>query len=147
MNIGALIGHGDKDTIKALANCGEYLGYVFQVRDDYLGTWGSESQTAKAIGNDIMRKKNSLPIVHAIEHADSVSRQRLKILYQKEHLVDQDIQEILDILSQVGTAGYVKELAEKQATYAISALQDVKIDIALRNEFQELVHFLLTRKQ
>ena len=147
MNIGALIGHGDKDTIKALANCGEYLGYVFQVRDDYLGTWGSESETGKAIGNDIMRKKNSLPIVHAIEHADSVSRQRLKILYQKEHLVDQDIQEILDILSQVGTAGYVKELAEKQATYAISALEDVKIDPALRNEFQELVHFLLTRKQ
>ena len=147
MNIGAVTGRGDKETIKALANCGEYLGYVFQVRDDYLGTWGSEAETGKAIGNDIMRRKNSLPVVHALEHADPTSRHRLQAIYQKEHLVDEDIQEILDIFGRVGTADYVKELAQKQADYAISALEDIKIDAELRNEFQELVEFLLTRKQ
>ena len=69
LTVGALIGDGDGPAVQAFRNCGRSLGFVFQIRDDVLGTWGNEASTGKPVGADIKRRKNTLPIVYAMSEA------------------------------------------------------------------------------
>jgi geranylgeranyl diphosphate synthase type I len=66
--IGAHIGGATFDQARALQTFGQEIGLAFQIQDDVLGIWGDPSVTGKAAGNDVLRKKKSLPMLHALNH-------------------------------------------------------------------------------
>ena len=68
--MGALLGTSDAETIRRLRSFGEAMGIAFQVRDDMLGIWASSDESGKTPAGDIYRRKKSLPILHALEHAN-----------------------------------------------------------------------------
>lgn len=68
--IGALIGGADERTQTDLLQFGQAVGLAFQIQDDILGIWGDPAETGKAAGNDILRRKKSLPVLHALNHAE-----------------------------------------------------------------------------
>jgi geranylgeranyl diphosphate synthase type I len=147
MQLGALTGNGDARTVQALAKCGQYLGAVFQIRDDYLGMWGYEEETGKAVGNDLRRKKNSLPLVYALEQAGTMEKEQLQSIYAKEQVEDRDVASTLALLTDLGAAEYVQGLAQDHAARALEALDVIKLVPGAREELQELVEFLLTRQR
>jgi geranylgeranyl diphosphate synthase type I len=147
MQLGALTGRGDARTVQALAKCGQYLGAVFQIRDDYLGMWGYEQETGKAAGNDLRRKKNSLPLVYALERAGTVEKEHLRSIYAKEQVEDRDVASTLALLARLGTSEYVQSIAQNHAARALEALDGIELVPGAREEIQELVEFLLTRQR
>ena len=147
MQIGALTGNGDARTVQALAKCGQSLGALFQIRDDYLGIWGYEEETGKATGNDLRRKKSSLPLVYALEHASAMEKEQLQSIYAKEHVEDKDVASTIALLADLGASDYVQSLAQDHATHALEALDGMELVPGAREEFQELVEFLLTRQR
>ena len=66
--LGALVGGANPEQAACLQRFGEHLGLAFQMRDDLLGIWGDPARTGKAAGNDILRRKKSLPLLHALHH-------------------------------------------------------------------------------
>jgi geranylgeranyl diphosphate synthase, type I len=61
------VGAGDAD----VARCGEVarsFGLGFQIQDDVEGIWGSSERTGKADGGDVARRKQTFPIVWAMQH-------------------------------------------------------------------------------
>ena len=147
MQLGALTGNGDTKTVQALAKCGQYLGAVFQIRDDCLGIWGYEEETGKAAGNDLRRKKNSLPLVYALEQAGTMEKEQLQSIYAKEQVEDRDVASTLSLLADLGASEYVQSLAQDQAARALETLDGIELVPGAREEFQELVEFLLTRQR
>ena len=145
MHMGALVGGGDADNVEALARCGRHLGLVFQIRDDYLGIWGSEDETGKPTGSDLRRKKSSLPVVYALERAGGEEREHIHSIYAKEHVDDADVASMMELLEHLGAPAYVQSLAAQQAAQVDEALSCVRTSERARQELRELVHFLLTR--
>ena len=141
------MGNADMKTVQALTTCGKYLGAVFQIRDDYLGIWGYEVETGKAAGNDIRRKKNSLPLVYALEQADTLKKEQLQSIYAKEQVEDSDVASTLTLLADLSASEYVQGLAQDQATRALESLDGIELVPGAREEFRELVEFLLTRQR
>ena len=146
LQLGALTGNADAKTVQALTKCGQYLGAVFQIRDDYLGIWGYEEETGKAAGNDIRRRKNSLPLVYALEQAGTMEKEQLQSIYAKEQVEDRDVASTLALLADLGASEYVQSLAQDHAARALEALDGIELVPGAREEFQELVEFLLTRQ-
>ena len=66
--IGAIIGGATAAQIEALHRFGVASGLAFQIQDDILGIWGDPTITGKAAGNDLLRRKKSLPILHTFNH-------------------------------------------------------------------------------
>ena len=64
--IGCLIGSAGVDTCEALRRFGHHLGLAFQIRDDILGIWGDPAEMGKPVGGDLLRRKRSLPVIHAL---------------------------------------------------------------------------------
>ena len=145
MYMGAMSGSGDADTVEALARCGRHIGLVFQIRDDYLGIWGREDETGKPAGNDIRRKKNSLPVVYALEQAGGEERELIRSVYAKDEVDDADVASLVQALEGLGAPEYVQSLAAQQAALVEETLAGVRASERARRELQELVQFLLTR--
>lgn len=66
--LGALFGGAEPGDVENLHQAGIELGLAFQARDDALALWGDPALLGKATGNDLVRKKKSLPVVLAPMH-------------------------------------------------------------------------------
>ena len=64
---GALMTSSSADTIDAFYNYGVKLGMAFQLKDDYLDTFGDSETFGKTIGNDILSDKKTWLLIKAIE--------------------------------------------------------------------------------
>ena len=146
MQLGAIVGNADHVTIDAMAQCGKYMGNIFQIRDDYLGIWGREEYTGKAVGNDIRKKKNSLPIVFATERSNPDDRKLLQDVYLQDQIEDYDVNRVISLLDNVNAKGYVQDIAEQEATLALESLKHAKMAEEFREDIKELITFLLYRE-
>ena len=63
--IGAMIGGADKATADALYEYGMELGIAFQLRDDWLDTFGDAATFGKPIGGDIVNEKKTWMLITA----------------------------------------------------------------------------------
>lgn len=61
---GATLGGASPEMIKQLTDYGMELGWVFQLRDDYLAEWGDSSKTGKPVGNDRREGKHSFALLY-----------------------------------------------------------------------------------
>ena len=147
MQLGALAGNGEARAVQALAECGQYLGTVFQIRDGYLGIWGYEEETGKSAGNDLRRKKNSLPLVYALEQVASIQKEQLQLIYAKEEIDDRDVSLMLALLEDLGVSEYVERLAQVYADRALAAIEGIELIAGAREEIEGLVKFLITRSR
>lgn len=64
---GATLAGNDSELIKKLTEYGMELGWVFQLRDDYLAEWGESSKTGKPVGNDSREGKHSFALLYGRE--------------------------------------------------------------------------------
>ena len=146
LNLGAMIGTRHAATVEAFRDFGRSLGYVFQIRDDVLGVWGDEESTGKPVGADILRKKNSLPVVYAMSVASGSEKQLLVETYGRDHLNDDDVAMVLGVMDEVRTREYAHRIAADHCDAAMRALSAVELDPEIRQQAEELVHFLLVRQ-
>ncbi|MEM8935916.1 MAG: polyprenyl synthetase family protein [Pseudomonadota bacterium] len=68
---GALIAGANETVENALRNYGRNLGVAYQLVDDALDYAGFESMLGKTVGDDFREGKMTLPVVYAIERAQS----------------------------------------------------------------------------
>ncbi|MFB3092754.1 MAG: polyprenyl synthetase family protein [Dehalococcoidia bacterium] len=146
LEIGALLASDEAQHVQAFARYGNHLGRVFQIRDDVLGIWGNEEYTGKASGNDIRRRKKSFPIVLALEQARGTDRDQLVAVYQKESLVEADVDRVLEVLDTVGAQDHAHDLITKEASLALRELENAPLSAWARSEAESLVDFLVSRE-
>src|SRR5579859_2248073 len=146
--MGARLGTRDEETITRLRSFGQALGIAFQVRDDILGVWATTAELGKTPSGDLYRRKKSLPILHALEHANLKDQQRLSTLYQQEApLTPEQIAEILAIFERTETRAYCSAFLDAQCQLAHEALTHVprlnnSVSQHALQDLEHLVRFL-----
>jgi len=83
--VGAFCGGADKVSAQHLYHFGHALGMGFQIRDDYLDTFGDRTTFGKNIGGDILNNKKTWLLVDAMQKAKGDD---LKELNRLLHLRD-----------------------------------------------------------
>lgn len=145
MNIGAAIGTSDRKTVNSFRECGQSLGYVFQIRDDILGVWGSEKTIGKPVGADIKRKKKSLPAVYAMTKASGEAQKTISRKYLQNDMTEDDIAEVLEIMEDVGVREYANKLAIRHCEEAMEHLSGIEMSTESRKDIEDIARFLLVR--
>ena len=113
--------------------CGDYsepMRRAFRawLRRQYAGdasrlqaAWGDPSVTGKAAGNDILRRKKSLPLLHALGDAD-VGADLAKIL-ERADFGAAELPTALALLDAAGSRAYAATLMESYYAAGLSSLQ------------------------
>jgi octaprenyl-diphosphate synthase len=120
--IGALLGGVSDAQEEALTQFGLNLGITFQVVDDILDFTGDETRLGKPVINDLKEGRITLPLIHALAHANDADRSRLKDLAQE--VTPESAAEILALLEKNGSLEYAREQARH---YTLKAQENLEI--------------------
>ncbi len=118
---GALLATDDQAVVDAYRAFGWALGLAFQVNDDVLGIWGQEQVTGKE-PSDLAKRKQTLPVLYALEHATAEDRQRLLELYGRPDPTAGEVAEARSILERSGARDYARAEARRFRDEALAAL-------------------------
>jgi geranylgeranyl diphosphate synthase, type I len=146
--MGGMLGTRDQETIKRLSNFGRAIGIAFQLRDDILGIWATAAELGKTQAGDIYRRKKTLPVLHALEQADTHDRQVLSTLYTQETPVTaKQVEEVLAVLERTQSRAFCLQYLAQQCQLAHEALASIPHDsssLAARalKDLETLVHFV-----
>jgi len=118
---GAILATDDESVIRRYRAFGWALGLAFQLNDDLLGIWGQEQATGKE-PTDLRRRKKTLPMIYALEHAGPQDRSRLRELYRGDDPTEAEVTEIATILERVGARDYTRDQARRYRDEALAEL-------------------------
>lgn len=119
---GAVLANPGEACELALANYAAAVGSAFQLIDDVLDYTGSAEIMGKNVGDDLAEGKPTLPLIHAIRHAEPAKAQRVKDAIRNgglEHLED-----IVCTVRECGALEYTARRAREKA-------QDAKDQLAI----------------
>jgi octaprenyl-diphosphate synthase len=116
--LGALLAGADSNICDALHEYGLNLGYAFQIADDVLD-YASDAETlGKNLGDDLAEGKATLPLIHAMAHADAATRERLRAIIEHG-----DTSGLPDALAAIHASGGLDYSRARARTYAKAAEQ------------------------
>jgi transposase len=147
VEMGGHLGTRDAETIRSLRSFGWKLGTAFQVRDDLLGIWDTK-ELGKSPAGDLYRRKKTMPVIHALEHANAHDQQLLRTIYeQKTPVTPEQVEDILAILARTHSRAYCQEFLTQQCEEAHAALSNVPrrsnpLSERAFNDMQTIVNFL-----
>ena len=102
--IGALVGGAPAAQDQAMRRFGQGLGLSFQIQDDILGIWGESTKTGKPKGNDLLRRKKSMPILHGL--ANPAVGAQLAALMARPDFGPGQLPAALALLEEAGSRHY-----------------------------------------
>jgi geranylgeranyl diphosphate synthase type I len=142
--IGALLGGGRPEQVRALAEYGRLIGVAFQIHDDVLGLVGEEKKFGKPIGSDIRAGKRTLIIVRALKAAPS-SRRKIASVLGKRKASKAEIKAVIEVLKETGAIDHAAKKARELVARAKSRL-DVLPDSKAKQFLLELADFTVERE-
>jgi len=143
LSIGALIGGANAQADDALYSFGRHIGLAFQIQDDILGIWGDPSITGKAAGNDILRRKKSLPLLYALNHATVGPELRAHL----EHPLDETgLPAVYELLAAANARTYAEAEVQRHHDRALVRLDEALGSASLRSPLRSLADDLLLRR-
>jgi geranylgeranyl diphosphate synthase type I len=141
---GAVLATEDEAVIERYRAFGWDLGVAFQLNDDLLGIWGNELATGKE-PTDVARRKKTLPVIYAFEHAGPDDRARLAELYANGLLGPEHVAEITTILERAGARDYTRDQARLHRDRALAALDAAgTLEREPRERLEEIIHSVIS---
>ncbi|MFE3187704.1 polyprenyl synthetase family protein [Nocardia sp. NPDC059240] len=130
--LGALCAGADHRVVSAMHTFGTELGLVFQLVDDFIDIWGDPEITGKPAHSDLIHRKQSFPVVCALESETAAGRD-LARLYQSRHpMTAARAARAADMIEQAGGRQCTLHRASTALDAAFEALPDegVATDLA-----------------
>lgn len=144
MKVGALLGKGEPEQVRALAEYGRLIGLAFQMRDDVLGVAGEQEKFGKPIGSDVREGKQTLIVVRALATAQQEDKSTLLRALGKQDASEAELKTAIDVLKRAGAIDYVAERARELIAQAKSKLKALPESRA-RKILSELADFTIKR--
>jgi geranylgeranyl diphosphate synthase type I len=91
-----------------------------------LGIWANEAESGKTPSGDLLRRKKTLPVLHAMQHAQPQDQQVLRSIYRAETVPTiKQVAQILEILDCTGSKQHCQRILREQCELARAALSQV----------------------
>jgi geranylgeranyl diphosphate synthase type I len=142
---GALLGGASDEDVASYHGFGLELGLAFQMADDILGIWGDPAVTGKSAASDILTKKKTLPVLHALAFEAQRGEDALRQLYAQEHMQEADIPRVLEALERAGAREVTQSRAHEHLGRALVHLGSLHGDQAAHEELRHLALSLAQR--
>ena len=143
--VGAFLGGGTEEQIKALREFGMAVGVAFQIQDDVLNLTGQEEKYGKEIGGDITEGKRSLITIHALSVASPADRKRLVDILSSNTRDPAEISEAIEICRKYGSIDYASAKARKMVEDAKKEIMILPNNAATKRLLQ-LADFFVYRE-
>ncbi len=125
-SIGARIGGGKPELVKALEKFGRNIGIAFQIQDDLLDIIADEAEFGKKIGGDLLEGKKTFLFLRAIEKADGTDKKLLDDVIEKKGISEDLIPVYKELYKRLGVLDDAKKEINRYTSKAMKNLLVIK---------------------
>ena len=129
----------------ALKRFGARLGMAFQVADDILDYTETASVTGKPAGLDLREHKVTLPLIAALPKLSPAARGRVDALFASEAPSDEQIHEVVGLVTEAGGIDAARRRGEQYALEADAALRGLP-DTPARAALADAILYVMDRR-
>jgi geranylgeranyl diphosphate synthase type I len=120
--VGALCADADSATVSAMDRFGREIGLAFQFVDDIIGIWGDPTVTGKPVGNDLVRRKYTLPVVAAMSSGGDAAAELARLYSSPDPTTPAYVARATALVEATGGRRVAERYADEQVTAAIDAI-------------------------
>lgn len=111
--LGATLAGASKTSIKKIESFAKPLGLAFQIKDDLLDLYGTESTLGKPVGSDFREAKKTLLLITMLKRSTSKERHMILSFLGNKKLNKGDIKRLKKIGVEIGAFDYCNALSDK----------------------------------
>jgi octaprenyl-diphosphate synthase len=120
--VGAILAGATQEVKETIGEFCFNLGIAFQLVDDALDYSADENEIGKEVGHDLHEKKMTLPLAYALRDATHGEKSKVMNLLQNNHLNNEDLLVILDVVNKYNGVRQTKNAARIFANKAKKAI-------------------------
>lgn len=140
--LGAIFAAAAPRIVEAMTSLGNHLGIAFQVADDVLDLLGSEKETGKSLGTDVLQKKLTLPLIHLLQQNSNRSEEARDLL---EAPSERTMPRLRLLLAESRSIQYAQQEAERHVRQAREILHQLP-DTDARRTLDSMLAKIVNRK-
>ena len=146
-SLGALSSGASGRVVDSLASYGLELGMAYQLADDIIDFTGDPAESGKAVGNDLVEGKPTLPLIHALKHCDAATAASIHTVIKTGELGDFDatLNKVRAAIDSTGAIPYTLALAARHSARAKASLGELP-DSHYKTALLNLADFTVSRQ-
>ncbi len=122
--IGALLGSGSPEEIKAVSLFGKNIGIAFQIQDDLLDITAVEKEFGKKTGGDLIEGKKTFLFINALSKAKGNERKKLLNVIRNKGIKPSEVNEYKEIYEK---SEVIDDAKKEIKSYTARALKQLKV--------------------
>lgn len=126
LQLGAILAGADEVSQQQIYDFGLNLGLSFQIKDDYLDSFGEAQKVGKRIGGDILQNKKTLLYITALAQATTEQKAELNQLLTEPD-EEKKIAAVKQLFEQTGATTQVTQKADVHFNAALQSLQQINL--------------------
>lgn len=146
LRIGAIRAGAEGEVLDHLSAFAINTGLAFQIKDDYLDSFGDQDSVGKEIGGDIREGKRTWLTVKAFEMANEAQRSELKRAFDLSD-TDERVKAVLGIYDQLDLAAKSDQVIQSYSNKALEELDKVDGNESVKKDLKDLVGLLMNRSK
>jgi len=144
LKMGAIIGGASKADGDTIYNVGVNLGLAFQIKDDYLDSFGDSKTFGKKIGGDILQNKKTYLLCMALKKANASQREEIFSSF-KDTDAEQKVSKMIGIYEKLEIHKNTNEAMETYYKESLKALETLSIGSENRRALLDLAESIYHR--
>ena len=133
---GALAAGAPDAQCDAMRECGARFGAAWQIARDTGDLWGARGDGMTA--SNVIAKKKSLPVIHALEHGSLAAKRELGSIYMKRVLEPGDASRLITILEETDARAAAEDRALQLVEDGLAAASEADVSSAGMSLLREL---------
>jgi geranylgeranyl diphosphate synthase type II len=149
LKMGALVAGASEEEAELIGNYGRNLGIAFQIKDDWLDTFGSKAKVGKRIGGDIVQNKKTALVIKALELADDATKAELNALLAKPTPVAEEnskIEKVTNIFRALDIPKEMQKLMDFYSNKAMENLESLSVSEDKKQKLRDFLQMLMKRE-
>ncbi|MEM7009045.1 MAG: polyprenyl synthetase family protein [Thermodesulfobacteriota bacterium] len=144
--VGAILADAGPSHIKSLGDYGLNIGIAFQLTDDALDYSSTEQEFGKAVGQDLIEGKMTLPLFYSIQKSSKSEKAKVNEIIAKEgEFTDDELHYVREIVRNYQGVKLTNDMAESYIEKAIDSISTLA-DSDYKNSLNALAEYIVERR-
>lgn len=146
--LGAILADQNAGVLEFFSELGEYMGLIFQIKDDEIGLYGDSREIGKPTASDIKESKKTLYYCKLFRKASAEEKEKLSGIFGNHNIGISEINYTLDLMEKLGVRADVQALMEKFQNRINEMLLGCDfIDSPSKDMFFSLIEYNMKRRK